>query len=92
MENLSIGEAVEVFNTAVATVVDFTQQATQLGDFLLFFDHTIDLFTQTFSGKAKVDFHDLTDVHTRRYTQRVQYDINRSTGAIVRHILDWFDR
>ena len=36
-------------------------------------------------------FQNLTDVHTRRYAQWVQYDIYRSTVSIVRHIFDRVD-
>lgn len=38
-----------------------------------------------------MSFKDLTDVHTRRYAQRVQYDIYRRTVSIVRHIFDRVD-
>ena len=38
-----------------------------------------------------MSFQDLTDVHTRRYAQRVQYDIYRRTVSIVRHIFDRVD-
>ena len=36
-------------------------------------------------------FKDLTDVHTRWYAQRVQYDIYRRTVSIVWHIFDRVD-
>ncbi len=36
-------------------------------------------------------FKDLTDVHTRRYAQRVQYDVDRSTVGVVRHVFDRHD-
>ena len=36
-------------------------------------------------------FQNLTDVHTRRYAQRVQYDVYRRAVFIVRHIFDRVD-
>src|SRR5690606_28146060 len=91
-QNLGIAHAVEIFFAAFATVVDFIQQFAQLGDFLLFTQHPLNLFAQTFGGQTQVDFHDLTDAHPRRYTQRVQYDIHRYAVFVVRHIFDRFNR
>ena len=36
-------------------------------------------------------FQHLTDVHTRRHAQRVQYDVNGCTVGHVRHVFHWSD-
>ena len=41
---------------------------------------------QCFSGTSKYSFKNLTDIHTRRHTQRIQYNIDRSTICQERHI------
>ena len=58
---------------------------------MLLFQHGVDLVADTFRSHTQVGFEDLTDVHTRRYAQRVQYDVYRRTVFIVRHIFDRVD-
>ena len=41
---------------------------------------------QRFSGTSEYSFKNLTNVHTRRHTQRIQHDVNRSTISQERHI------
>ena len=40
-------------------------------------------------GITEVNLKNLTDVHTRRYAQRVKYDVKRSTVRKERHIFHW---
>ena len=46
-----------------------------------------DLCAERVSGPAKVRFEDLSDVHTRRHTERVEDDLDRRSIGEVRHIL-----
>ena len=39
------------------------------------------------SGPAEVGLEDLSDVHARRHTQRVQHDVHRPTVGHVGHVL-----
>ncbi len=77
--------------TAADLVIDLVQELTQFNDFTLLFKHAVDLLAQPLSREAEVGFEDLTDVHTRRYTQRVEDDIHRSTVGIVRHVFNRHD-
>src|SRR5699024_2879099 len=63
----------------------------QVSDLALFFNHEVDLLAQTFSREAQVSFENLTNVHTRRYAQRVENHINRGAIGIVRHVLNRHD-
>ena len=90
-QDLGVGELVEVFLTTTDLVVDLGQEYTQLSGFALLFEHAVDLLAQAFGRKAQVGFEDLTNVHTRRYAQRVQYDVDRSTVGVVRHVFNRHD-
>ena len=39
-----------------------------------------------FCSQREVNLKDLTDIHTGRYAQRIQYDVQRTTVGQVRHI------
>ena len=45
--------------------------------------------TKRFCSKAQMNLQDLSNIHTGRYTQRVQHDIQRTTIRQERHILNW---
>src|SRR5690606_24863667 len=91
LEDLGVGELVEVFLTATDLVVDLVEELAQLGDLALLFEHAVDLLAQALGRQAQVGFEDLPDVHTRRYAQRVQHDVDRSTVGVVRHVFDRHD-
>ena len=55
------------------------------------FEHAVDLLAQALGREAQVGFEDLTDVHTRRYAQRVQDDVHRRAVGVVRHVFDRHD-
>src|SRR5690606_30414190 len=92
-QHFFIAEGVQVdFLTNVGTqIVGTLDELAQFRDFLLLFQHGVDLVADTFRSHTQVGFQDLTDVHTRRYAQWVQYDIYRRTVSIVRHIFDRVD-
>lgn len=48
--------------------------------------HFLDLFAQFMDSPAKVSFQNLTDIHTRRYAQGVQDDLDRRAIGQERHI------
>ena len=48
--------------------------------------HFLDLFAQFVDSPAKVGFQNLTDIHTRRYAQGVQDDLDRRAIGQERHI------
>ncbi len=50
------------------------------------FQRIVNLQAQTACGPTHVGFKDLTDVHTRRHTQRVQTEVNRRTIGQERHV------
>jgi hypothetical protein len=50
------------------------------------FSILVDLHAQAACGPAHVGFQNLSDVHTRRHTQRVQHDVNRRTVRKERHV------
>ena len=51
----------------------------------------MDLFTEHVAGPGKMDFQDLADVHSGRYAQWVQYQIDRTAIRGERHIFDRHD-
>ena len=52
----------------------------------------VDLLANAHSRPTKMRFQDLADVHSRRYTQRVQHDIDRLAIFKEWHIFDRHDR
>ncbi len=48
-----------------------------------------DIEAKCHRGKTQMDLQNLSDVHTGRYAQRVQNDIERTSVRQERHILDW---
>ena len=71
--------------------VDLFEELPQLADFHLLLEHLIDLQSKAVRRHAEVSLQDLTHVHSRRHTQRVQDDINRLTVVIVGHIFHGHD-
>ena len=51
-------------------------------------DRGAEFDTEFLTGPTKDSLEDLTDVHTRRHTHRVQYDIYRRTIREERHVLN----
>ena len=51
----------------------------------------MDLFAEHVAGPGKMDLQDLSDVHSGRYAQWVQYQIDRTTIRGERHIFDRHD-
>lgn len=91
IQDFLVREVIEAFLTTADLVVDLVQEFTQLGNFALLFNHAIDLLAQTFGREAQVGFEDLTNVHTRRYAQRVENDVDRGAIGIVRHVFNRHD-
>ena len=46
-----------------------------------------DIESQRFGRQGQMDLQYLTDIHTRRHAQRIQYDIQRPSVRQERHIL-----
>ena len=84
-DDFFICQTVQIF-FLTATVVEFVQEFTQLAGFALLFQHTVDAFTDTFCRPTQVNFQNLTNVHTGRYAQWVQYDVYRTAVSHVRHV------
>ena len=61
------------------------------GNGLTRLDHLVDLVAKTTGCGTQMGFQYLTNVHTGRNTQWVQYDINRITEFIVRHVFHRHD-
>src|SRR3989344_5164356 len=91
VQDFLVREVIEAFLTTADLVVDLVQELTQLGNFALLFNHAVDLLAQTFGREAQVGFKDLTNVHTRRYAQRVEDDVDRGAIGIVRHVFNRHD-
>ena len=91
LKDFLVGEFFQVLLTATDLVVDLGQEATQFRGLALLFEHAVDLLAQPLGRQAQVGFKDLTDVHTRRYAQRVENHVDRSTVGIVRHVFDRHD-
>ena len=84
-----IAEAVEIFMLAGA-VVDLIQEGANLTrSFRL--EHLLNAPAKTLCCPAQMHFKYLTDVHTRRHTERVQHNIGRTTIRHVRHIFNRAD-
>ena len=47
------------------------------------------LKAKSFGGKTKMNLQDLSDIHTGRYAQWVQHDIQRPAIRQERHIFNW---
>ena len=54
---------------------------------LILFAHLVQLFAQLAGSPTEVRFQNLSDVHTGRHAQRVQYNVNRGAVFHIRHIL-----
>jgi CheY-like chemotaxis protein len=74
-----------------AAVVDLGQETTQFGDSRLGTQHRVDAVAETLGSPAQMRLQHLPNIHARRHTQRVQYDINRLAIGAERHILDRHD-
>src|SRR5690606_23931507 len=79
IQDFLVAQLVQVFLTTTDLVVDLVQELTELSNLALLFEHAVDLLAQALGREAQVGFKDLADVHTRRYAQRVQNDVHRST-------------
>ena len=84
-DDFFISQGIQIF-FLTAAVVEFVQELAQLAGFALLFQHTVDTLADTFCRPTQVNFQNLTDVHTGRYAQRVQYDVHRTTVRHVRHV------
>ena len=71
--------------------VNLLQEASQLRQLDLLLKHLVDLFTQTASSHPQMGLQNLTHVHPRGHTERVQNDINRITVLVIRHVLHGHD-
>ena len=91
VQHFLIAQVAQILLTPADLVVDLVQELAQLGDLALLFEHQVDLLAQALGRKAQVGFEDLPDVHTRRYTQRVQDDVHRRAVGIMRHVFDRHD-
>src|SRR5690606_25479931 len=88
IQHFAITQVVQAFLTTTDLVVDLAQELAQISDFALLFEHQVDLLTQTLGCEAQVGFENLPDVHTRRYAQRVEDNIDRRATGIVRHVFN----
>lgn len=91
--NFFIVEGIQVnFLTNVSVqIVRTLDEFAQFRDFLLLFQYGVDFVVDIFRSYIQVGFEDLIDVYTRRYVQRVQYDVYRRIVFIVRYIFDRVD-
>ena len=88
LEDFSVAEALQVFlaQTDASAVVDLVEELANLGDLALLLQHLVDTLAQTFGCQAQMHFENLTDVHPRRYAERVQDDIDRNTVLVIGHV------
>jgi hypothetical protein len=68
-----------------------SKKARNSADFALLYQHFVDALANAFGSPAQMHFQNLTDVHTRRYTQWVQYDVYGTAICHVRHVFYWQD-
>ncbi|MNO49928.1 hypothetical protein D3C76_402890 [compost metagenome] len=82
---------VHLLGVFLAQVIDLLQEVTHLVQLALILDHAVDLLADALGREAQMHFEDLTDVHTGRYAQRVQYDVDRTAELVMGHVLDRAD-
>ncbi len=93
LENLFISQTVKVnLEHFVRVIVDLVQQLAKLSHLTLLIQHAADPLTQTFRRSTKMSFKDLTNVHPRRYTERVQNDIDGIAKLVVGHVFNRHNR
>src|SRR5680860_778633 len=73
-------------------IVNLIQQLTKLSNLALLVQHTTDALAQAFGCGTQMGFQNLTYVHARRHTQRVQNDVNGVAELVIRHIFNRLDR
>src|SRR5690606_28049513 len=88
LNDLLVAEAGQILTTQAdaGAVVDLVEECTQLGDLTLLNQHFVDALTKALRRQAKMHFKHLTDVHTRRNTQRVEDDVYRTPILVIRHV------
>ena len=90
-EQFGIGQTFDVF-LLTRGVVNLFDEFTQLFDFRLLFHHLVNAPAQPFGRPTQMYLENLTNVHTRWYAQRVQYDVHRRAIGHVRHVLYRYDQ
>ena len=89
-DDLIVAERIQVF-TLTTGVVDLFQIVADLADLPLFVEHLADALAHTLGRKTKVGLENLSDVHPRRDTERIENDIDRTTPIVERHVFDRHD-
>ena len=84
-DEIGVVKAVERFALAVV-VIDFVQIVAQFARFFVLVEHFANAQTDAACRPAQVRFQHLTDVHPRRYTKRVQADIDRGAVFHIGHV------
>src|SRR5690606_1360301 len=91
LDDLAVSEGVKVFLTTAHLVVHLVEELAQLGDLALLVEHAVDLLAQALGCQTQMGLEDLTDVHPRRYAQRVEHDVHRHAVLVVRHVFHRHD-
>src|SRR5690554_2001278 len=91
LDDLAVAEGVKVFLTTAHLVVHLVEELAQLGDLALLVEHAVDLLAQALGCQTQMGLEDLTDVHPRRYAQRVEHDVHRHAVLVVRHVFHRHD-
>jgi hypothetical protein len=58
----------------------------QIVGFLILFDDRGNLLAEFGRSPAQMRFQNLTDVHTRRHTERIENNLHRSSIGQIRHV------
>ena len=88
LHELVVVQGLQVLDATGTVVVHGLQELANLGSLLLFLDHCVDLVAKALGSQAQVGLQNLSDVHTRWYTQWVQHNINRRSIWEERHIFN----
>ena len=93
-DDFVIGQGVDVLDAGTRRVIHLAQEVANFSNLLAasITQHGIDLDPETTCRHTQVGFQDLTNVHTRRYTQRVQHHVHRLALLVERHVFDGHDR
>ena len=85
-QDFVVRQAVQVLFMRRVFVVQLIQELADFFYFALFGKHFVCALAYAFCRPAQVHFQNLTDVHPRRYTQRVEHDVHGTAVCHVRHI------
>src|SRR5690606_24480494 len=91
LHDLIIIQLIKIFLATAYLVVDFIKKLAHFGYLLLLFQHQVDAFTQALRCRTEVSLQYLTHVHTRRYAERIQYDVDRVALFVVGHVFNRHD-